>query len=143
MLVAQSGENVVVRLFDGEDVMQSLREVDLQGNAAVLLGAVGMVGTLGVGFWNGEAYEVHRVEEPAELLGLQGSIGTATDEGRVVHAHLSVGRRDGTVTGGHLIEAKAVNTVELVLRLLPGITLERKPEPSGFVGLYPRSDQRA
>ena len=139
MLSVRSGENVVVRLFDGEDVMKALGEIDLQGSSAVLLGAVGMVGELGLGFWNGEAYEVHRVDEPSELLGMQGNIGTAADGARVVHAHLSVGRRDGTVAGGHLVEAKAVNTVELALRLLPGIVLERKPEPSGLVGLYPRA----
>lgn len=140
MQSAQSGENVFVRLFDGEDVMRVLSEVDLQGRSAVLLGAVGMVGDLGLGFWNGDAYEVHRVDEPAELLGMQGNIGVAADGMRIVHAHLSVGRRDGTVTGGHLVEAKAVNTVELALRLLPGIALERRPEPSGLVGLYPRTE---
>lgn len=139
MLSARSGDNVVVRLFDGEDVMKALGDVDLQGSSAVLLGAVGMVGTLGLGFWNGEAYEVHRVDEPAELLSMQGNIGTAADGTRVVHAHLSVGRRDGTVAGGHLVDAKAVNTVELALRLIPGIALERKTEPSGLIGLYPRS----
>ena len=139
MLVAREGDNVVIRMFDGEDVLEGLGDVDLSGLPGVLLCGVGMVGPLRAGYWNGASYEEHAEEAPCELLSLQGNVGATPEGDRVIHAHVTVARQDGTVTGGHLLAARAVNTVEIVIRLLPGLTLDRKPDPSGLVGLYPRT----
>jgi len=136
MIEARGREDIVVRMTDGEDLLSGLLGLDV--GSALILGGVGMVRELRLGYWNGKEYEEHRVDEPAELLTMQGNIAMHGPK-RIVHCHVTVARRDGTVTGGHLLTAKVANTAEIGLRLPPGITLERREEESGLVGLYPRA----
>ena len=135
MIRAECGEDLIVRMIDGEDVGKGLREIACE--AAWIQGGVGMVRNARLAYWNGSAYEEHVVDEPCELLSMQGNIGRDENETPVVHCHVALARRDGTVVGGHLIAATAHNTVEAAFRSLPNVRLVRKPEPSGLVGLYP------
>ena len=134
MIVVRKGKDLFVRMTDGEDLLSGLSGLDV--TSAVIVGGVGMVRDLRAGYWNGESYEEHRVDQPAELLTMQGNIAMHGSE-RIVHCHLSVARRDGTLAGGHLLGATVVNTAEIAIRLLPGITLERREEETGLLGLYP------
>jgi len=134
MIVVRRGEDLFVRMTDGEDLLSGLSGLDV--STALIIGGVGMVRGLRVGYWNGDSYEEHRVDDPAELLTMQGNIAMHGSE-RIVHCHISVARRDGTVAGGHLLAATVTNTAEIALRLPPGITLERREEDTGLLGLYP------
>jgi len=135
MIVATTGEMRVVRLVDGEALMDSLLTLKL--DSGIILGGVGMLRDLEVAYWNGSAYEAHPIAEPVELLSLQGNFARS-DAGPVVHAHAAVACRDGKVLGGHVVAATVHNTVEIAIHTLAGITLDRRPEPSGLVGLFPR-----
>jgi predicted DNA-binding protein with PD1-like motif len=55
-----------------------------------------------------------------------------TDEGPRVHAHVTLGRRDGSASGGHLFEATVSATLELFVREEPG---ELRRVPDEHVGL--------
>lgn len=136
MIKAKSGEFWVIRFQDGEQLPKGLTELGFK--AAALLSGVGMLRDLVFAYWDGEKYVKEPVEEPVELLSLQGNIGEKDGE-IVVHAHVVGGKRDGTAVGGHLFSATVHNTVELILRELSGMRLLRKPEPGGLVGLYPES----
>lgn len=136
MIQAQGTQHIVVRMVDGEDLVTGLLDVEI-GSAAIVAG-IGMVRDVRLGYWNGSGYEDHHIAEPAELLAMQGNVALQDDR-RVVHCHLTIARRDGTVAGGHLLAATVANTAEIVLERLNGIVLERRPEPSGLVGLHPRS----
>ena len=137
MIRAEHEEDLVVRLADGEDVLTVLRE--LRCTAAMIYGGIGMVRDTRLAYWNGTAYEEHIVDEPCELVSMQGNIGRSDDDGPIVHCHVALAKRDGTVVGGHLVVATAHNTVEMGLRRLSGIRLLRRPEPNGLIGLYPTS----
>jgi predicted DNA-binding protein with PD1-like motif len=54
-----------------------------------------------------------------------------------------VAARDGAVRGGHLLGATVTNTAEIVLLLVPGIRLQRLPEKSGLLALFPSAEQSA
>jgi predicted DNA-binding protein with PD1-like motif len=136
MIQVRSGEDLVLRLVDGEDLVAALAELAI--DSGVILSGIGMVKKVRLGYWTGESYEEHRVDDPGELLSMQGNFATGP-EGRVVHCHLTIARRDGGVCGGHLIEAKASTTTEIVIRTLPGVRLVRKPEATGLLGLYPET----
>ena len=123
-------------MVDGEDLVAELLSISVEG--AVILGGIGMVRDARLAYWNGSEYEEHAVTEPTELLSMQGNIALREGE-RMVHCHLTVARRDGSVTGGHLISATVANTAEIVLGLPSGIVLERRRDANGLVGLYPRS----
>lgn len=140
MVVAENGREAVIRLADGEDLMSGLRGLAFSGG--VIVAGVGMLRALRLGFWNGSSYEETRIDEPAELLAMQGNIAMSAT-GRVVHCHVTVAGRDGVARGGHLLVATVVNTAEIALLLVPGIRLERHPEPSGLTRLAPSAERGA
>ncbi len=133
MIEARSKHTVVVRLQDGEQLPDALKEC---GSAAAVVAGVGMLRDVVLGYWDGERYVEEPVDEAVELLSFQGNIGQLEDS-PVVHAHVVVGKRDLTALGGHLLRATVHNTAELVVLTLLGVRLERRPEPTGLPGLYP------
>jgi len=137
MIEAKCGSEWVVRLQDGESVTDALR--GLQDDAALILMGIGMIRDAQLGYWNGSEYEVHSVAEPAELVGLQGNLAINSEGERIVHVHLTLSSQNGTVHGGHLIAATVHNTLEMALLPLDHIAMERRGEPSGLVGLFPRT----
>jgi predicted DNA-binding protein with PD1-like motif len=54
------------------------------------------------------------VDEQVEVLSLAGNIAEAPD-GIKVHAHVVLGKRDGTAHGGHLLAAYVRPTLELIV----------------------------
>jgi predicted DNA-binding protein with PD1-like motif len=140
VIQATNERESVLRLVDGEDLILSLRAVPL--DSAVIACGIGMVRDLRLGYWNGLSYEETRIDEPAELLSMQGTIAASAD-GRVVHCHVAVATRDGAVRGGHLLGATVANTVEITLLRVPGIRLQRVPEKNGLLALFPSAEQSA
>ena len=136
MIEAKRSHEWVVRLQDGEDLVDALRQ--LGSDSALILSGIGMVRDVELGYWNGSEYEIHAYPDPAELLSLQGNLATDDAGQRIAHVHLALSRQDGSVRGGHLVAATAHNTLEMGLLPLEGIALDRKPESNGLVGLFPR-----
>lgn len=137
MISVQTRRTVVLRLKDGEKLPDML--LQLGTNSAAIVAGVGMLREVVLGYWDGEQYVDEPLEEPVELLSFQGNIGSLHDR-PLVHAHVVVGKRNLSALGGHLLRATVHNTAELVLLTLPGVRLERKPEPSGLPGLYPTEE---
>jgi predicted DNA-binding protein with PD1-like motif len=79
--------------------------------------AIGALSGAKVGWfnWQTKTYETAaEFEEQVEVLSLIGDV--ALKDGQpVVHAHLVIGRRDGSAHGGHLLEAYVRPTLEVVL----------------------------
>jgi hypothetical protein len=79
--------------------------------------AIGALSSAKVGWfnWQTKKYETAaEFQEQLEVLSLIGDV--ALKDGKpVIHAHLIVGRKDGTAHGGHLLEARVRPTLEVVL----------------------------
>lgn len=135
MIEARSTHEWVVRLQDGEDLVEALRTLAI--DSALILTGIGMIREAELGYWNGAEYENHAHPAPAELISMQGNLARDESGAQIVHAHVALSGQDGTVRGGHLIAAIVHNTVELTLLPLEGITLKRKLEPNGLAGLFP------
>jgi predicted DNA-binding protein with PD1-like motif len=69
---------------------------------------------LGYFDWEAKDYLEIPLDEQVEVLVLAGDIATKDGE-PTVHAHVVVGKRDGSAHGGHLLEAHVRPTLELVL----------------------------
>jgi predicted DNA-binding protein with PD1-like motif len=67
------------------------------------------------------------------VLSLIGDIALRDGEPQV-HAHMVVGRADGTAHGGHLLEARVRPTCELILTESP-IRLQKKLDPESGIAL--------
>lgn len=130
MIEARVGDEWVLRLFPGEEVVAALRAAET--DSAILLSGIGMVREARLGFWNGSSYDETVIDDPAELVSLQGNIATSP-EGRAVHVHAVLALRD-RVLGGHLLAATVEVTAEISLHPLGAVRLERDAG-----GLRPRT----
>jgi predicted DNA-binding protein with PD1-like motif len=84
--------------------------------------------------WEAKQYKDIPVKEQVEVLALAGDIAWKDDGEPVVHAHVVVGRSDGSTCGGHLKSAHVRPTLELVLVEYPK-HLERKHDPQTGLAL--------
>ncbi|MCS6936465.1 MAG: DUF296 domain-containing protein [Candidatus Bipolaricaulota bacterium] len=135
MFVVQTESEIVVRLQTGEDFFAALGSLNL--TAGVIIGGIGMLKDVTLAFWTGKEYLEHKIAGPAELLSLQGNF-SLRDGRSHIHCHVVLGLEDGSTVGGHLSRAIVHETNEIYIRKLAGVIMERKPEPSGLFGLYPR-----
>ena len=135
MMEAMSARDGVIRLADGEDLVAKLLE--RPWGATIIYYGIGMLRGLELGYWSGTEYVKHHIDEPVELLSLQGNLGERDHEA-VLHAHVCVAKKDGTAWGGHLLAATVHNTVELAVVRPAGIQLVRKQEATGLLGIYPQ-----
>ncbi len=103
------------------------RENNLVGSQFNAIGAFRDV-TLGYFDPDTRKYEPIPVREQVEVLVLTGDIA-AGEHGPSIHAHVVIGRRDGTAMGGHLLEAHVRPTIEMMLRELP-VNLQKRHDPA-------------
>ncbi len=130
-LLRDADERTWAVVFDiGDAVVEGLerfaREQDLHGAHFTAIGAFQDV-VLRYFNWDSKEYEDIPVEEQVEVLTLSGNI-SRKDETPKVHAHLIVGRRDGSTRGGHLQEAHVRPTLEVIVTEEPGDLVRRHDE---------------
>ena len=75
--------------------------------------------TLGYFDWDAKDYKHIPLREQVEVLSLIGDVALDEKGEPKVHAHVVVGRSDGTARGGHLLEAHVRPTLEVILTESP------------------------
>jgi predicted DNA-binding protein with PD1-like motif len=118
-LIQDGGPKTFVLVFEaGEEVLAGLlrfaKEQKLEGAHLTAIGAFERA-TLGFFEFAKKAYKKIPVEEQVELLSLVGNIAIDDTGEPKLHAHVVVGKADGTAHGGHLLEAHVRPTLEVVL----------------------------
>ncbi|HET7035789.1 MAG TPA: PPC domain-containing DNA-binding protein [Thermomicrobiaceae bacterium] len=120
----------------GDEVMDVLmtfaREHKLDASHFTAIGAFKSA-TLGFFDYNTKEYRKIPVNEQVEVLSLIGDI-TLDDGQPKIHAHVVVGRADGTTRGGHILQATVRPTLEIVLSESPA-HLYRKTDPETGLAL--------
>jgi predicted DNA-binding protein with PD1-like motif len=87
-----------------------------QGIEAAHFTAIGAFREAVIAFfdWDSKSYEEIPVDEPVEVAAMTGNV--ARKDGAVrVHAHVVLGRRDGSALAGHLVSGIVRPTLELAL----------------------------
>jgi predicted DNA-binding protein with PD1-like motif len=72
------------------------------------------------------------VAEQVEVASLIGDVATAPSGAPALHAHLVVGKRDGTAMAGHLGQAHVRPTLEVVLTESPAHLHKVMDEETGL-----------
>ena len=112
-----SPERTIALILDrGDEVMAALQRFAVEHNlTASRLTAIGAFesATLGYFDWERKVYERIPVNEQVEVLSLVGDIALDGAKPKV-HAHVVLGRRDGSTIGGHLLEARVRPTLEVM-----------------------------
>jgi predicted DNA-binding protein with PD1-like motif len=135
--VVQQPKTFVVIFETGDELAANLRrfakEQKLAGSSFKAIGAFSQA-KLAWFNWETKKYQTSvELNEQLELLSMVGDIALKDEEPQV-HAHVVVGRRDGTAHGGHLLEATARPTCELVLTESP-VHLQKQVDPESEIAL--------
>lgn len=138
-LSAGATRSLAVVFDPGDEPIAGLTEVArAEGLDAAHLTAIGAFSSATVGWFDLEARDYRRIEvdEQVEVISLVGDVtraGPDTDEPKI-HAHVVLARSDGSVVGGHLLEARVRPTLEVVITETPA-ALRRSHDPATGLAL--------
>ena len=144
--VGGNGQTAHVLVFEkGDEVVEQLRAFAKQEQlAAATFTGIGAFSDVTLGFFERERKDYKRIalSEQVELLTLAGDIALK-DGGPQVHAHVVVGKADGTAWGGHLLAGDVWPTLELVLVESPAELQRRVDEETGLplIRIEPGEDE--
>jgi predicted DNA-binding protein with PD1-like motif len=126
------GERIFALVFDpGDEPLSGLERFAAEAALeAAHFTAIGAFRSAALGFFDRDTKDYLRIEvgEQTEVLSLTGNV--ALHEGKPkVHAHVVLGKRDGTAHGGHLLKAEVWPTLEVILSEAPS-HLRRRHDPT-------------
>jgi len=118
-------------IFDtGDEVVSTIERFAADHNlTASHLSGLGAFEDVVLGYfdWTRKEYDRIPLTEQVELIALVGDVVLADGKPKL-HAHVVVGRADGTTRGGHLLEARVRPTLELIVTASPEY-LKREKDP--------------
>jgi len=103
---------------------------------AASLSAIGAFERAVVGYfdWAKKDYKRIPVDEQVEVLSLLGDVAVGPDGKPALHIHAVLGRSDGSVVGGHLLEGQVRPTLEVIF-VEPPAHLRKKKDPESGLAL--------
>jgi predicted DNA-binding protein with PD1-like motif len=132
-----SDETTFAVIFDkGDEVMAELTEfVRSRQLTAAHFTAIGALSDATLGYFDRRQKDYTKIliREQVEVLSLVGDVALEGNEPKV-HAHIVLGKSDGTAHGGHLIDGHVWPILELILTATPG-DLRRKSDPETGLAL--------
>ncbi len=130
-LIHEQSEKAYVLVFDtGDEVTEGLLQFAKHHRlSASRFTAIGGFSEVTLGYFDIETREYRPIpiHEQVEVLSLVGNIALDRGEPRV-HAHVVIGKSDGSAHGGHLLKAHVRPTLEIMLVEAPE-HLERVLDP--------------
>ena len=131
----QLDERTYALVFDkGDEVMSNLTEfARVHKLTAAHFTAIGAFSDVTLGYFERDRKDYHRIPigEQVEVLSLVGDVARKGDQPEV-HAHVVVGKADGSAHGGHLLEAHVWPTLEVVLSESAAHLRKRIDEETGL-----------
>jgi len=134
-LINDDAQKTFALVFDKNDevidgLLAFAKENHLQASHFTAIGAFRRAR---IGFFDRgkKAYKEIPLEEQVEVLSLIGAVTLGDGEPKI-HAHVVVGREDGTTRGGHLLQAQVWPTLEVVLTESPGYLRRRIDAETGL-----------
>jgi predicted DNA-binding protein with PD1-like motif len=143
-LIQERNPRTYALVFDvGEEVVRTLLDFagkeGLHGSHLTAIGAF-REATLGFFDWERKTYQKIPIREQVEVLSFVGNVAEAQGK-PALHAHVVLGKADGTAHGGHLMEGYVRPTLEVVLLESPAHLRRRHDEQTGLALLKPDDDR--
>jgi predicted DNA-binding protein with PD1-like motif len=135
--VAENPKTFVVILDTRDEILSSLKhfaQTEHLGDSSFK--AIGALSDVELGWFNWESKKYQtavKLEDQVELLSLIGDIALKDNKPQI-HAHLVIGRQDGTAHGGHLLSATVRPTCEIVITENPQ-HLQKEFDPDSGIAL--------
>ena len=128
-----------VVLQTGDEAMSALesfaREHRVRASQFTAIGAFQRA-VVGYFEWSSRKYKPIAIDEQVEVLTMNGDI-TLEKESHKLHAHVVVGKSDGSAHGGHLIKGVVRPTLEIMVTELPKHLYRRHDAESGIALIDP------
>jgi len=129
VLVFETGDEVV-------EVLEAFAGAErLRGSQFTAIGACSSA-VIAYFDWPSKQYRRIEVPEQVEVLSLIGDIAIDGERPKV-HAHVVLGRSDGSTQGGHLVSARVRPTLEVVVTESPRHLRRRLDPESGLALIDP------
>ena len=123
-VVLDTGDEAVAELG------KFIRDNEVEAASLTAIGAFHRA-LLGYFDWQSKEYKKIAVEEQVEVLSLLGDVAVA-EEGPTLHVHAVLGKADGSVVGGHLLEGHVRPTLEVILIQPPSYLRKRRDPATGL-----------
>ncbi len=123
----QTARTLMGRLGRGDDLLQALTDIcETEQVRAGRLEAIGAVECARLAYYDQDRreYRYFELNRPLEITKLCGNV-SIRDGAPMVHAHVTLGDRDGTAFGGHLAPGTTVFACEFVLEVFEGTEFVR------------------
>jgi len=129
LLEAKTGKIVFARLFEGEDLLESVTQaVEKSGIRAGFFILIGTIKKAVMGFFHRGQYQSIELDGPFEIVSCMGNVSIKENK-PFAHAHIAVSNRKGEVFGGHVLPGCIIDaTGELVLVEATDVELQRELE---------------
>jgi uncharacterized protein len=136
VLDESGGRRTIALVFDTGQAVAGLRDFAVANRlGGSQITAVGALSSAVLGFFELGPRDYKRilVDEQVEVLSLVGNFALHEGQPRL-HAHIVLGKTDGTAHGGHLLEAHGRPTLEVLIFESPQ-SLERRHDPETGLAL--------
>jgi predicted DNA-binding protein with PD1-like motif len=135
LLHEHSGLKTFALVFDKDELV---RDALLQfGNEKKLAGAhlngIGALSEVTLGYFDREQKDYRKIQinQQVEVLSFSGNIIQKDDQSKL-HAHIVVGKADGTAHGGHFLGGRVWPTLELIVTELPAHLRRTQDKETGL-----------
>jgi uncharacterized protein len=140
-LLAENGgvKNYAIVLAKGDEVMSGLTDFARQNKVtSASFTAIGAFSHATVAWFDDsrKEFKLVPIKEQVELVSMIGDIALVNDR-PVVHTHVSVASSDGTVRGGHVINAYVFPTLELFMTVYATALHKQPDEATGLELINP------
>jgi hypothetical protein len=139
-IINERPERTIALVFDqGEEVAAGLLHFAASENiTAARFTAIGALSDAVLGFFDLDKRDYRRIEinEQTEVLSLIGNVALHGAK-KKIHAHIVLGKSDGTAHGGHLLEGHVRPTLEVIVVESPGWLQREIDEKTGLPLLRP------
>jgi uncharacterized protein len=140
-LLSENGgvKSYAIILAKGDEVMSGLTDFARQNKvASASFTAIGAFSHATVAWFDDgrKEFRLIPIKQQAELTSMIGNI-TLSGEQAVAHAHVSVASSDGTVRGGHLIDAYVFPTLEVFMTVYPTALHKQLDDATGLKLIEP------
>jgi predicted DNA-binding protein with PD1-like motif len=141
-LISDGPQKTYILVLDkGDEAVASIEGFarDNRITAAQITG-IGAFSDAVLGFFDWEAKDYRKipVREQVEVVSLIGDVALGPDDKPALHTHAVLSRSDGSVKGGHLMEARVRPTLEVVLTESPAHLHKRKDSETGLALIVPQ-----
>lgn len=135
LLHEEKGLKTFALVFDKNDEVRTklLEFANSNRLADAHLSAIGAFSQVTLGFFDRERKDYKRIPlgEQVEVLSFSGNIVQKDGKPRL-HAHVVVGKSDGSAHGGHFLEGKVWPTLEMIVSEMPVDLRRTQDEESGL-----------